>query len=116
MAGIYYMIPRLNDCYLYSERLASIHWWLTVLGFVGFFTVLTGAGLVQASAWFRGIPVSEIVPSLRPYYIGRAASGGVIILGQFVFAYNIVRTMLGHQSRDEIVLAKDEVPSDTVTA
>lgn len=102
MAGIYYMVPRLSNNYLYSDRLASIHWWLTIVGFIGFFMVLTAAGLVQSSAWFRGIPISEIIPSLRPFYIGRAATGGLIILGQFVFVYNILRTMLGHRSKELI--------------
>lgn len=115
MAGIYYMIPLLADTYLFSNRLASVHWWLTVVGFVGFFSILTAAGLVQSSAAFRGIPVSEIVPSLRPYYIGRAASGAVIILGQFVFVYNIIRTMLSHQPKEAFLLGEDEMPADAVT-
>ncbi len=115
MAGMYYMIPRMYNGYLYSDRLASVHWWMTVLGFVGFFSVLTAAGLVQASMWSRGIPTSEVVASLRPYYIARATSGGVIITGQLVFFYNIARTMLGHQARGEAdLLPQDKVPADMV--
>ncbi|MCL6471883.1 MAG: cbb3-type cytochrome c oxidase subunit I [Firmicutes bacterium] len=117
MAGIYYMIPRMCGNHLYSDRLASAHWWMTVLGFVGFFSVLAAAGLTQASEWARGIPTSEVVASLRPYYIARAASGAVIITGQLIFVYNIARTMLDHHSKREAVLfSQDKVPADVVGA
>jgi len=90
----YYMMPRILGVPLHSERLAWTHWWLTTVGFLGFFTVLTAAGLVQAGGFAQGIPIVQILPSVRYLWIGRAASGTVIIFAQYLFAYNIVRTAL----------------------
>ena len=91
---VYYMMPRILGTPLYSEKLAWTHWWLTTVGFLGFFSVLTAAGLVQAGGFSQGIPIVQILPGIRPLWIGRAASGSVIIFGQYLFAYNIVKTAL----------------------
>ncbi|TLM76834.1 MAG: cytochrome-c oxidase, partial [Actinobacteria bacterium] len=53
----YYAIPRIVGAPLHSERLAWTHWWLTTLGFLGFFLVLTAAGLVQAGGFEQGLPI-----------------------------------------------------------
>ncbi len=95
---VYYMMPRILGAPLYSEKLAWTHWWLTTLGFLGFFTVLTAAGLVQAGGFAQGIPVVQILPGIRPLWIGRASAGAVIIFAQYIFAYNIARTALARRS------------------
>ena len=41
-----------------------------------------------------GIPIIKILPEIQSLWIGRAASGTVIIVGQYIFAYNIWRTAL----------------------
>jgi len=91
---LYYMMPRILGVPLYSDRLAWTHWWMTTVGFIGFFVVLTAAGLVQASGFKQGIPIVQILPGIRSLWIGRAASGTVIIFAQYLFAYNIIRTTL----------------------
>jgi cbb3-type cytochrome c oxidase subunit I len=91
---VYYMMPRILGVPLYSERLAWTHWWLTTIGFIGFFTVLTSAGLVQAAGFAGGIPIIKILPGIHSLWVGRAASGAIIIFGQYIFAYNILRTAL----------------------
>lgn len=102
---IYYAMPRMcsksGACLLYSERLAWIHWWLTTIGFLGFFLVLTAAGLAQAGAYSQGIPTVMVLPGVRDLWIGRAVAGSMIITAQYVFAYNIVRTALGHVNAKE---------------
>ena len=85
---------------MYSERLAWVHWWLTVVGFLGFFTVLTAAGLTQAGSYAQGIPTVMVLPAVRSLWIGRAAFGLVIIVAQYIFAYNMLRTLLGTQRRE----------------
>jgi len=96
-ASVYYIFPRLTGKTLYSERLAWTHWWLTTLGFLGFFFVLTAAGLTQATGFAQGIPIIAILRGVRPMWIARAAFGTVIILAQYIFAYNALRTLAGHQ-------------------
>ena len=91
---LYYMMPRILGVPLYSDRLAWTHWWMTTVGFLGFFLVLTAAGLVQAGGFKQGIPIVQILPGIRSLWIGRAAAGTVIIFAQYLFAYNIIRTTL----------------------
>ncbi len=100
-AGAYYIIPRTTGHTLYSERLGWTHWWLTTVGFLAFFLVLTAAGLVQAAGFARGIPVIQILPGVRPLWVGRAAAGTIIILAQYLFAYNMFRTARGRQMPSE---------------
>jgi len=103
-SAMYYMFPRMCGCPIYSERLAWIHWWLTFLGFIGFFSVLTAAGLVQAGASAQGIPVIQVLPGIRGLFIGRAATGTMIIVAQYIFAYNIFMTARGKHSRAETAI------------
>jgi cbb3-type cytochrome c oxidase subunit I len=98
----YYMIPRIAGSALYSERLGWLHWWLTFLGFLGFFSVLTAAGLSQASGFSQGIPIIQIIPGIMPMWIGRAATGGIVIAAQFVFAFNMFMTLAGKQAASEV--------------
>lgn len=105
MGFLYYAMPRLcsktGECLVYSERLAWVHWWLTTIGFIGFFFVLTAAGLTQAGGFAQGIPVIQILPGIRDLWIGRAVTGTMIITAQYIFAYNIVRTAMGHVNAKE---------------
>jgi len=108
----YYMIPRILDTPLYSEKLAWTHWWLTTIGFLGFFTVLTAAGLVQAGGFAQGIPIVQIIPGIHSLWVGRAATGTVIIFAQYLFAYNIVRTALAARTaRAEKPATADAAPA-----
>ncbi|MDO8962906.1 MAG: cbb3-type cytochrome c oxidase subunit I [Coriobacteriia bacterium] len=119
MGLIYYIMPRLcrtdGRCVLYSERLAWVHWWLTTIGFLGFFLVLTAAGLVQAGGFQEGLPAIEILPGIRGLWIGRAVCGAMIITAQYIFAYNIFRTWRGEQSSREVeaMAANDAVAAAT---
>ncbi len=100
--AVYYIFPRISGGGLYSERLAWIHWWLTFVGFLGFFSVLTAAGLVQAGNFSQGIPTIAVLPAVRGLWIGRAAAGTVIILAQYIFVYNMAQTLRGRRSRSEV--------------
>ena len=102
MGLIYYILPRICSCPLYSERLASVHWWMTAVGFLAFFSVLTAAGLTQAGAYAQGIPTVQVLPAIRPMFIGRAASGLMIVAAQFIFFYNMLRTLMHQQSKPEV--------------
>lgn len=99
---VYYIFPRIRGCELYSERLAWIHWWLTFGGFLAFFSVLTAAGLVQAGDFAQGIPTIAVLPAVRSLWIVRAAAGTVIIVAQYIFAYNMAQTLRGKQSPSEV--------------
>lgn len=116
--AFYYLVPRLWGKPLYSERLAWIHWWLTFVGFIGFFSVLTAAGLVQAGNAKEGIPVIQTIPGVMPLWIGRAAFGTVIISAQYIFVYNIIRTIRGAHATEDAheALPAQEKPASPAPA
>lgn len=115
-SGVYYMIPRISGHQLYSERLAWTHWWLTTIGFLSFFVVLTAAGLVQAGGFAQGIPIITILPGIKPMLIARASSGAVIIGAQYLFAYNVFRTLRGRQMPSEVPELPAEKPAADAAA
>jgi cytochrome c oxidase cbb3-type subunit 1 len=78
---------------LHSNRLAEWQYWLIVIGFLGFFWVLTIAGFVQGQSWLRGIPEINVVPLLRPYFMARAIFGAMIVISGIIQAYNIYMTV-----------------------
>ncbi|MFZ2411790.1 MAG: cbb3-type cytochrome c oxidase subunit I [Candidatus Methanoperedens sp.] len=94
---VYFLIPRVTGKEIYSTRLMSYHFWLTILGFILFFSSMTIMGLIQNAAWIRNITVAIVLLQLKPFFIVRAIGGGTIILGQYVFFYNIWKT-LGNKS------------------
>lgn len=103
---IYYALPRILKRELYSYKLAWLHWWLTFVGFSGFFLVLTAAGLVQSSEWSRGVAVISVLPGLYPYFVSRAVFGIMIALAQYIFFYNLVRTAWAPKTSYEVIYEK----------
>jgi cbb3-type cytochrome c oxidase subunit I len=93
MAGMYYVIPRIFDCQLYSRTLANVQYSLYVVGFTFFFVGFTSIGLVQGTAWLhQGLPVWSVLPGLRPYMALRAIGGALIVINFTLFTYNILAT------------------------
>lgn len=93
MGLIDYIVPQIKKRPLYSRRLAEWQYWLITIGFLGFFWVLTIAGLIQGQAWLRGVPEVNVIPMIRPYYIARAVFGAMIVVSGIIQAYNIYRTV-----------------------
>ncbi|MFO7171603.1 MAG: cbb3-type cytochrome c oxidase subunit I [Bacillota bacterium] len=93
-AAIYYMLPRLTGRAIYSKALQEWHFHLSLWGFLLMFIDLTIAGLVQGAFWAQNQSANFIegVAMMRPYYILRAISGAVIILGQVLFGWNVYKT------------------------
>ncbi|MCX9009829.1 MAG: cbb3-type cytochrome c oxidase subunit I [Candidatus Methanoperedens sp.] len=93
MGTVYFIVPRVTGKKIYSERLASYHFWFTMIGFILFFSSMIIMGLVQNSGWMQNITVATVLLQLKPFFIVRALSGGIIIIGQYIFFYNILRTL-----------------------
>lgn len=93
LGGIYFMLPRITGRPIYSQRLAEIQYWLVLVGMTGFFTILTGAGLVQGHGWLNGETVYRVLPQLHVYMVARAASGVLIVAGAAVGLYNIAMSL-----------------------
>ncbi|MCO5114681.1 MAG: cytochrome-c oxidase, cbb3-type subunit I [Bdellovibrionaceae bacterium] len=98
---LYYMIPKLYNTKLYSEKLANIHFWVGLLGILLYYISMTVAGITQGLMW-RAIndqgklvypDFVETVTRIVPLYYVRAAGGVLFIIGTVLMIYNMVCTI-----------------------
>jgi cytochrome c oxidase cbb3-type subunit 1/cytochrome c oxidase cbb3-type subunit I/II len=94
LGGMYYVLPYVSGRKVYSDKLINTQYWLILLGLVGFFIVLTSAGLVQGQAWLNGETVYHVLPALKPYMVLRLAFGMMIITGAAIGLYNVIMTLI----------------------
>ncbi len=93
IGAAWHVVPNLTGRQIYSRRLISLQFGLAMFGLVGFFLVLTAAGLVQGHAWQRGETVYRALPVIGPYMILRAMLGISIIASAGVCFHNLVMTI-----------------------
>ncbi len=91
--AIYFILPRITGRPIYSRRLADLQYWLFLIGMIGFFTVLTTAGLIQGNGWLNGETVYRILPQIHLYMILRASLGILVIGGAVIGVYLIVMSL-----------------------
>jgi cytochrome c oxidase cbb3-type subunit 1 len=108
MAGLFHMAPRVFKREIYSKSLMSTQFWLQTLGVVLWFTSMWIAGITQGMMWrahdeFGNLAYSFIdtVNVLHPYYTIRAIGGTIYLLGMFMFAYNMYKTMTSGRRVEE---------------
>ncbi len=87
------VLPQLTGRRVYSGKLVFAQFWLVTFGLVGFFVVLTIAGLIQGQAWYNGEVEVRVLPEIHPYMILRLALGLSIISGAVVGLYNLLMTL-----------------------
>jgi len=100
IAAIYHMAPRIFKREIYSKSLMATQFWIQTLGIVLYFTSMWIAGITQGMMWrahdeFGNLAYSFIdtVDVLHPYYALRGTGGLFYLIGVFIFAYNIYKTM-----------------------
>jgi cbb3-type cytochrome c oxidase subunit I len=99
MGGIYYAIPRILDCRIYSRKLANVQYSLYVIGFTFFFGGFLLTGLVQGTSWLhQGLPVWSVLPGLRPYMALRATGGALVVVSFVLFTINVFATVWQRRS------------------
>jgi len=91
--AIYYAIPKLFNKPLYSVTLARWHYWLTAIGFMGFWTGLTAAGLVEAAGRAPATSFDTVLQEAHPYMVAVVFFGWLVVIGQYLWLYNIVKTI-----------------------
>ncbi|WP_431470589.1 cytochrome-c oxidase, cbb3-type subunit I [Sphingosinithalassobacter sp. LHW66-3] len=107
-AAVYFMVPRLwNRERLYSLRMVNWHFWAATLGIVLYASSMWVAGIMQGLMWREYGPdgylvysFAEVVVAMQPYYLIRAAGGGLYLLGALFMVYNVWMTVRG-KLRDE---------------
>ena len=99
LGGIYFILPRITGRGLYHPQLANIQYWFVLIGVIGFFIVLTIAGLIQGNGWLNGEALYRILPQIYLYMVLRASIGILILGGAVIGLYNIVMTLYGPKDR-----------------
>jgi cytochrome c oxidase cbb3-type subunit I len=93
LGGLWHILPLVTGRQVYSRRLISLQFGLVLVGVLGFFLILTGAGLTQGLAWQAGEAPYRVLPQLAVYMVLRALVGILIIASAAVGLYNVVMTL-----------------------
>ncbi len=100
MAALFHMAPRMFKREIYSKKLMEAQFWLQTTAVVLYFTSMWIAGITQGMMWravdeYGNLMYSFIdtVAVLHPYYVIRALSGVLYLIGFVMFAYNMIKTM-----------------------
>lgn len=105
-AVIYYLVPRLWNTNLFSERLANVHFWVATLGILLYIVSMWVSGISEGSMW-RAIDETgalkfpnwvQITETLKPYRLFRGIGGGLYLIGLLIMIYNVVRTIMNSGS------------------
>ena len=93
LGALWHIIPLITGRELYSKKLVSYQYGLVMSGLIGFFVVLTTAGLIQGESWYNGETVYKVLPLLGTYMTLRAAFGVFIISGAVLGLYNLLMSI-----------------------
>ncbi len=93
LGSIWYVLPLVSGRQIYRMSLVNVQFWLFLVGIVGFFGVLTAAGLVQGGAWASGETVYRALPLISPYMGLRALFGVSILTAALLGFYNVWMTL-----------------------
>ncbi|EHQ07694.1 cytochrome c oxidase, cbb3-type, subunit I [Leptonema illini DSM 21528] len=101
-AALYYLVPRLWNAKLYSEKLAEVHFWTATIGILLYVVSMWVSGVAEGLMWRAIDPATgglmypdwiEIVQQLAPYRLIRAIGGLSFLTGFFVMVYNLIMTI-----------------------
>jgi len=108
MASLYHMAPRMYKRELYSKKLMEAQFWLQTTGIVLYFSSMWIAGITQGMMWraadeYGNLAYSFIdtVTVLHPYYTIRAVGGLLYLVGFFMFAFNMYKSMTESKQIDK---------------
>lgn len=98
---IYYLVPRLWNTKLYSNKLLENHFWIGLVGILLYYISMVTAGITQGLMWMAinkdgtlTYPdFIETVVRIVPLYWVRAAGGSLFIIGFLLMCYNIFKTI-----------------------
>jgi len=98
---LYWLIPRLFNTKLHSEKLANTHFWVGTLGILFYAIPLYWAGWTQSLMWKEFTPDGllkygnflETVTQILPMYAMRAIGGTIYLTGNIIMVYNLIKTV-----------------------
>lgn len=99
IGGVYYTLPRICSCEIYSRTIGNAGYLLHTFGFAAFFTGFTLTGVVQGSNWVNaGLPVWTTLPALRTWMALRAMGGALLVMGFALWAFNVFATVIASRA------------------
>lgn len=97
-AALYYVIPRLVRRPIYSVKLVKWHFWVHNAGLIGMVVFFTTAGILGGLASVNSTP-DQIELIVKPILATMGMFGTLVLLANFIWAYNIFRTCAGWADR-----------------
>jgi cytochrome c oxidase cbb3-type subunit 1 len=92
MGIITWLWPRLTGNEWHNRRLNQWHYWLSMIGLLIMFVDLLAAGVVHGTMLDQLVPWIDIVNAMKPYWGVRTFAGGMILLGQVLWTWNLWKT------------------------
>ena len=110
--ALYCLVPWLwNRKQLYSLKLVEWHFWIATLGIVLYISAMWVSGILQGLMWraytslgFLEYSFIESVEAMHPFYIIRAAGGGLFLIGALIMAYNLWMTVRVGEAESDATL------------
>ncbi len=119
---LYWILPKIYNTKLYSQKLANAHFWLATLGIAFYAIPMYWSGWQQGQMWKDFGPDGILVYpefikttiSIMPMYIMRSLGGTIYLFGVFVMVYNLIKTvktgsLVANESAEAPALVKEEV-------
>lgn len=101
VTAIYFLVPRLWNTKLHSEKLAEAHFWISTVGLLLYVVSMWVSGVTEGLMW-RAVDSSgalqyqnwvDITKLLSPFRLIRALGGVLFLSGFLLFIYNMVKTI-----------------------
>jgi cytochrome c oxidase cbb3-type subunit I/II len=97
---LYWLVPKMWDTKIYSNKLANLHFWLGTLGIIIYALPMYVSGVMQSLMWKQfnaeGFLVYknflETTVQVLPLHMLRAAGGGLYLIGAIIMTYNLIKT------------------------
>ena len=90
-AAIYYIVPRLVKRPIYSLTLVKVHFWVHNVGVIGMVVFFVMAGTMGGMASVMSTP-QEVEVIVKPLLAIMGIFGTLVLLANFVWAYNLYKT------------------------
>ena len=100
-AILYWMVPRIFQTNLYSEKLVKAHFWIGTIGIAFYAIPMYISGFTQGMMWKQFTAEGTLqygnfldtTLQLLPMHIMRAVGGTLYLTGAILMAYNLFKTM-----------------------
>ncbi|RXK52372.1 cytochrome-c oxidase, cbb3-type subunit I [Aquirufa rosea] len=100
-AMLYWLVPRIFQTSLFSERLVKTHFWIGTLGIAFYAIPMYISGFTQGMMWKQFTPEGTLqygnfldtTLQIIPMHQMRALGGTLYLIGAILMAYNLFKTM-----------------------